>query len=472
MTYTLVPVLIAAIVVILTMYMVGYRFNAEEQTLTQGGLLQFDSYPGGASVAVNGSTLSSRTSTRLDIEVGSHSVTMSRDGYHPWQKTATVEPGKILWLNYARLVPEKITPEHLYDYPKFQHATANIEESRLAIVTDATLPRIELVRADNGSAPQTYIDLPTASFTAANEGQAHNFRIASWDRAGRFLLVKHSVGDTEEWLAVDTNNPDQTKNISRIVERPISAVMFDETDSRRIYVISDDTLRRVDSGNSTLSAPLARHVTSMRQSEKGVVTLVTNDPETAKRTVSYYTPGASKQKILREYTDETSHIDGQIIEYARQQYSAVLRGATLEIHKLALHPSDSTDAVNPQVVARMNLPDGADTIEFSPNGRFVMAQKGVSLVVYDLELDQQYSFNVRSQSADEPTTVRWFDDYHIYTTTGGELRWYEFDGANSRAIIDAVSSSDIVLSQDGRYVYVVQTTPAGVHQLVRLRFGA
>lgn len=471
MTYTLVPMLIAGLVVLLTMYMIGYRFNAQSQTITQGGLLQFDSYPSGATVAVDGGTLSSRTATRLDATAGSHTVTMSRDGYVPWQKTVSLEPGTILWLNYARLIPQKLTPEIVYEYPLLASAVANIEESRLALLPDPALPRIDIVQADNSSSPRrTTIELPARSYTEAADGQSHVFRIVSWDRQAGSLLLTHTVGDTTEWLAVDVASPDQAKNLTQIAGQPITEVAFDQTDASRVYVISDQTLRRVDTRQATISAPLAQHVVSMRQSEKGVVTFVSRDDKTARRSIGYYTPGASSSKIIYTTSDMDGALDGQIIEYARTQYSAVVAGSTMIVQKIGLHPSDSDSDVQTVEIARLSLPDGADTVSFSPNGRFATAQKGVSLVAYDLELDQRYAYNVRQQSAGTAPDIRWLDKYHTYTDNDDELRWYEFDGQNSQAIARVASGFDTVLSPDGKYVYAVQSENAAF-RLVRFKLG-
>lgn len=460
--------LIAGLVAVLTMYMIGYRFDAQDRTITQGGLLQLDSVPGAATVTVDGSTLGARTATRLDATAGSHTVTMSRDGYHPWQKTATVEPGEILWLNYARLVPKTITPQTMYEYASLSGAISNIKNEKIALLPDAALPRIDVVVADNGSAPRKTIELPASSFTAAAEGQAHHFTLEKWDREGRYLLMKHTIGDTTEWLNIDTTAVDQSHNISTIVGRPVDSAMYDETDPRRIYVLSDTSLRLVDMGQSTVSAPIAQHVTNMRQSTKGVVTYVTTDQANNKRTVEYYTPRASRSQVIQTASIDGSTLDGQIIEYAQEQYSAVIANSILTINKLSLHPSDSSSTLSPTMIAQIALPDGADSISFSPNGRFVVAQKYTSLVVYDLELNHRYSFMLRSQSLVNSLSVRWFDDYHLYTDTDSELRWYEFDGDNSRALTTVAPGYDTVLSPSGKYVYAVQPSATG-KQLVRIK---
>lgn len=94
-----------------TLMVLGYSFNVRDNRLEQGGLLQFASIPNNAYVAVDETTLSSRTPNKLTIDANTHAVTMTREGYHTWQKTVEVKPGTISWLSYTRLIPTELKAE-------------------------------------------------------------------------------------------------------------------------------------------------------------------------------------------------------------------------------------------------------------------------------------------------------------------------------------------------------------------------
>src|SRR5688572_14698485 len=103
--YTVMAVAIGLLVTILLFIVLGYQLNRSEGRFEQGGLVQFDSIPGGAAVSIDGTLLGTRTATKSTLSAGNHRFVMTREGYRTWQKTVTLAPGAVLWLNYARLVP-------------------------------------------------------------------------------------------------------------------------------------------------------------------------------------------------------------------------------------------------------------------------------------------------------------------------------------------------------------------------------
>ena len=84
--YTLMTLSVIVVVAILILVMLGYRLNRTTGTLEQGGLVQLNSTPSGANLMINGTRLGATTSTKTTLAPGSHSITMSRSGYTPWQK--------------------------------------------------------------------------------------------------------------------------------------------------------------------------------------------------------------------------------------------------------------------------------------------------------------------------------------------------------------------------------------------------
>ena len=109
--YSLMTLSVIGLVVVLVFVMLGYQFNSDDGKIEQGGLVQFDSQPSGAEVTIDGAAFSTRTASKTTMTAGQHYITMNREGYTPWQKSITVVPGSVLWLNYTRLVPTELEPE-------------------------------------------------------------------------------------------------------------------------------------------------------------------------------------------------------------------------------------------------------------------------------------------------------------------------------------------------------------------------
>src|SRR5262249_48758655 len=68
-------------------YAMGYRFNQNDLTFEQGGLIQFRSAPEGAQVYIDGALQGFTTPGRANLGAGTHTVSMQLKGYRSWQKT-------------------------------------------------------------------------------------------------------------------------------------------------------------------------------------------------------------------------------------------------------------------------------------------------------------------------------------------------------------------------------------------------
>jgi hypothetical protein len=106
-TYGVMTVASVVLTVLLVFVALGYRLD-KGFTFSQGGLVQFRSLPDGASVTIDGQ-LQFNAPNKSNLAAGTHNFTMALAGYHTWSKTADLAPGQLLWLNYARLIPNTIT---------------------------------------------------------------------------------------------------------------------------------------------------------------------------------------------------------------------------------------------------------------------------------------------------------------------------------------------------------------------------
>ena len=68
--------------IILLFLMLGYRFNKDQGTITQGGLVQFITTPPGARVTVGSAQLANITPSKITLTPGTYGVSMERNGYH------------------------------------------------------------------------------------------------------------------------------------------------------------------------------------------------------------------------------------------------------------------------------------------------------------------------------------------------------------------------------------------------------
>jgi hypothetical protein len=465
--YAVMSASVLAIVAALLLMVQGYRLNREDGRIEQGGLLQFDSRPAGAAVTINGVQIGARTAAKTSVNAGQHAVTMVRDGYKTWQKTVEVLPGSVVWLNYARLIPTVLAPEHVADMPAVSASLRSPDSRRLLVKEEPSTPVLTLFDLSRAQPERRTLELPATSFTAPAEGATQRFMFHAWDSSSRFVLVKHIYDDAAlEWLLVDTQNSMQIKNLTKLLGVAMSEVVFHGDDNNVLFVQTGDTVRRVNVSAATMSGPIVSGVESFRVYEQTFLTYVTKQDEAGSRSVGYYKDGADAPQTVRTISDDGKpQLHLALAKYFNEQYIAITHGETVEILKGPLpennHPSSLKE------VARLTQPGGVATIETRNHGRFIVMQTGARLHIYDVEL-QKSSITTLKGDATNARTVRWIDDYMFWSALDGKLRLYEFDGANQSEIMTIVPDQEVVVSQDNAFLYAVTKVDAKYH-LTRVR---
>ena len=480
-TYFVMIVAIVVIVTVLVFVLLGYQLSGDGR-LTQGGLVQFGSNPGSATVYIDGVKFGSTTPTQTTLLSGSHSFQYQKQGYRPWQKTLSLMPGSVLWVNYARLVPTTLTPKTVANFDTVASALASPNNGIMAIVPDASQPKVVLGNITGDQVKTVDVTLPEGSFTAPTQPGDQTFSIASWSADSHYLLLKHTYnGNSVEWLRLDATSPATTtaiQNITTELAVPLNTLVFRPSNSSQLYALSDSAdLRLIDLSNQTISAPLATDVANYYVApDDGMVTYVTNtDAKTNSRSVGYISDGSTKSQVLRTYTDDgnvTLHAVSGV--YYNQRYIAISHGDQLVVMSADLPDSGSADtsSLSLQVIKTETLPFATvDTLSDITRGRFVVASNSTTYTTYDLELGR-YTTATFSGSLDVRAAARpfgWLDNYVLYSVTGGELQLAEFDGGNHQSIVQAIPGLDETLSPNGKYLYEFMTTTDGKVALTRVQ---
>jgi len=299
--YTLMAIAVLSIVAILVLVVQGYRYNRFDGKIEQGGLVQFDSRPAGATVTVDDITLANRTASKVTLSAGRHTITMTRDGYSSWKKEVLVKPGSVLWLNYTRLFPTNPKVTSVATFEGVATALPAPSGKQIAVVAKSSNPEISLTTL-NDDVPQTKkIIIPTGSYTAPGADQSQAFELESWDKNSNLLLVRHMYGDKTEYISIDTRDS-LARNISIELGLDIASVAYSLGDSNVLYVVTTaHDLRRINLSGATVSGPLATNVATISVNEERVIGYTTLPDAEGTRTVGYVTQGSSKAKTIATY---------------------------------------------------------------------------------------------------------------------------------------------------------------------------
>ncbi len=444
-------------------FILGYRFNSDDGRIEQYSFLQFGTSPSGATVNVDGVEIGAKTPNKTTVKPGQHQFTMARDGYETWKKTVYLKPGVITWLNYALLVPKQLKVEAVSNYTSIYLSLASPEGHYMIVQKTADNPVFDLADLSSDTVKSRVLTIPTSAYSA---GTNSVFKITKWDYGGRYVLIDHTYDGKQEWLVMDTQDANLTKNITRTFNIVVSSIGFSGTGGNQFYALNQTDIRKLDLSGSTISKPLVLNVTSFDVSKSNVVTYIGNNPDVAGAQVAgIYRDGDNVVHVLRTTAVKGANLHIATAHYYNADYVVISDGKKVDILSGSYPNTISDNSTSMKVIASYMMVQDVQIISFSPIGQYVLTQAGTNFASYDLE------YQNLSQSTIEGTgssvKLEWLDDNYVWSDRGDNLVIREFDGANSHTINAVVIGQDATMTHNGKYIYSINKLNAG-YQLQRV----
>lgn len=469
-TYTILTLLVLAIVTFISLFVLGFRFDTDKGHLEQYAFLQFDSSPSGATVTVDGTGVGLSTPNRTSVPAGKHDVTMSRDSYETWSKSVDAKAGVLTWLNYTILVPKTLAVEPVAGYESVYLTLASPKGHSMLIQRRVDTPTFSLADLSSDKVKSTELTIPASLYSESTTlGVTHAFQIEKWDEGGRYVLIKHTYGTKDEWLVFDTQNVELTKNIAQLFNVTTSEITFSGTSGNMFYILDSGNIRRLDLSAKTISEPLVSNVTSFGVYESNIITYVGFDATVAdKRVVGLYRDGDDKSYILRTVIG-SKDIPLHIIttRYFNEDYVVIAEGKKIDVLGGSYPNTASDDVTSLKIIASFETTEDVREIMFSsPIGQYIFIQSGAYFASYDLEYQTFASSTIEGTGT--VSLVKWLDENYVWSDRDGNLTIREFDGTNVHTINSVLVGQDVMLTKNGRYLYSVSKVDAG-YQLQRVR---
>lgn len=460
--YTLMIIAIVSMLTVLVLVIQGYRYNRFDGRIEQGGLVQFNSRPSGASVSVDDIQLANRTASKITLTAGEHTVRFTRENFTPWEKTSTVKPGGVLWLNYALLFPTSPKASKVATFEQVSSAVTAPNRNWTAVIANPTVPTIHLVKLDSDTPVVSTVSIATEHVTTPTDSSSQRFVVESWDKDSESVIVRHDYDGKREYLAVDLRGGSDVYNITTRLGVDITQVSYSRGDSNVLYLLTaNKELRRATLSSSSLSGPLALNVSGFSAADERAIAYETYADTTGKRTVGYVSAGVNTSKVIASY-----ELSNEVVLHARigmyygDRFLVVARGANLDIMKGDFPQSDSNTTLALETVARLTLPVSGSILGFSPgDNRMVYAQDGATVTTYDLELGMRSAITLPAATL---RSVDWLDGFNVATTAGGMAQYYDYDGTNMRSITTSALDLPVALSSNDKFMYYFTQSQDGV----------
>ncbi|MCX6728734.1 MAG: PEGA domain-containing protein [Candidatus Saccharibacteria bacterium] len=461
---------VIVLVTFVTFFMLGFRFDSNNGNLEQNAFLQFSSTPSGATVSIDGIVSGAKTSSKSSVQAGKHTVVMWRDGYQTWQKSVTVKPGTLTWLNYTLLVPKKLTVEPIANYKTMQSSLASPKGNFILVQPQPNIPSYKLIDISSDNVSTKDIVIPASIYSEpVASGVTHTFNIEKWDNGERYAIIKHTYGEKTELIVLDTQDVNQTKNVTKSFNLAIDKAVFSSDGGNSLYVLAAGDIHKLDLNGGTSSKPLVTSVTDFDfYIDSKVITYVGKGKiGTDERVVGLFREGDSRPAVLRTVKGSPDvPLRIATTHYFNENYVAISEGKKVDILSGSYPNTTSDNANSMKAISSFDSLSDVQQLSFSPKGQYVFVQSGASFSSYDLEY-QKLSSSTISSAAEVPP-LQWLDEYHVWSDSGGILSVLEFDGANAHTINPVLTGQAVTLTNNGRFLYSVNKSATG-YQLQRVR---
>lgn len=440
-TYGVMTAAVFAAAVFCLLIVLGYQFNQSSGKLEQGSLLQFRSFPSGANISINGQMQNFTTPDKKNIAVGDHTISMQREGYNEWSKAIHLRPGELMWLNYTRFVPKSVVTEEVKEFNALNNALASPNKKYFALqqtpstkvfdiynLEDEKKPKLETVSLADGILPE----------------KIQSSEITDWSNDSKYFLVAYNKSSAPEYVLIDRTNPKKAVNITKKLNIKIDDMQFGEDGGNIFFVRSQGDIRKIDLGSGTISEPLVSQATDFEMYKSD--TIAFGALNGTKRVIGLHKNGDEKSRIVHTLPNTQPAVKIVSSSYFGDDYLAFSNGSEVEIIK---NPQDSK-----KIFASFVLKSPAQWLQFSDNGRFIVAQHANELATYDLEYNQTQHIALEANKT--PTKpVGWLDGYHLWDASSGRISMIDFDGTKRQIITDALLGYDVTLSSNGKRLFSI-----------------
>lgn len=467
--YALMVLSVLITVVLITFFVMGFRFDTTDGQIEQYGLLQIESRPAGAIVTVDGVKLPTKTPTSRSVKAGTHTVSVARDGYDIWSKSVDVRAGTMKWLDYVVLVPTIKTVEPGLPMANAYDTLEGVNNRNLLVQSKSELPEFNLFNLSSDSVSSTVMTiLPEVYSEPIAIGVVHNFQMVQWDGSGRYVLIRHSYGDKFEWLVMDTQNVNLSRNITNVYNIQFSSVKFAGSNGNSYFALDGSDVRKLDLAAATISRPLVSNVTYFDLFDAATIVYVGRNANLAnEQLIGIYRDGDDTPYVVRTIADDIlPAVRVATTRYFNKDYIAYSVGQTINIISGDLPVAGVNGDTSMLPTTTFGFVGEIRDLSFGPSGQYLLVQSGNAATSYDLEYGTLTNLAVSCASAG--VQFDWINGAYIGSSCGDQMTIREFDGGNVSIVGAAVDGTDVVMTKNGRYLYSIGRTAAGF-QLQRVR---
>lgn len=446
--YALIAVAIGLGAIILLYGAYGYGINTKTGDIVQNGLLFVDSQPGGANIYLNNKPQGSTTAARLILPAGNYQLSLKKDGYRSWQRKFTLSEHSVARYVYPFLFPVKPQIKPLKNYSAIPPLVTQSPDHRwllvqLPVSASGVVSFDEYDTNDLSLPPK---QLVIASAVIAGGGTLSE---VEWSTDNKHLLLQRTLQGATEFIIFNRDSPAESLNVNKLFNATPSEVALRNKKIDQLYLF-DQATGDLQVGNTKNLAvtPLLKHVLAFKSSGSDLITYVTAQNVVPGQAMARIWDG---EKSYPLYTFAAG--DKYLIDMAQFQGNWYYIAGSSSDDRVNLY-KDPLGRLNDPAIAHaipllsLNI-KGATKVSFSTNTRFIEAQSGQSLAVYDIETQNIYHYTIDSLLSDQ---VHWMDGHRLIAASLGSVFVTDYDSTNQQVLVPTIYSRGGFFDRDYKHM--------------------
>lgn len=457
--YILIGISIALVALILIFQAYGYDLDRKNGGIIQNGLVFVGAQPEQANVFMNGKQYASQDSVRLVLPSDVYKLELKRDGYRDWSRTFSLAGGTIERFLYPFLFPVNLNTEDRKTYasaPAF--ATQSPDRAWIMVQQPGQLGSFDVFDANDPQKAPTVSTVPASVFTTSS---SHQLQLVEWSSDNRHLLVKHQFGEGFEFVIIDREEPGQSFNVNKLLNRNPSEVTLRDKKFDHFYIYDAATkkLEFAEQKDPTIK-PVLSNVLGYESHGTDMI-LYATDVQAPAGQARIMLKDNDGSYLIRDIAASPSYLlalaryDGKwymAAGSAAENRAYVYQDPQTAIKKVPAEPT------YPVSVLRVDNPQW---IEFSANTQFIALQGGQNFAVYDAEHDQNYKYAVSDPIDPAQPVASWMDGHRLMLTSGGKMVVFDYDGINKQTLTNNVAGMLPFFDREYRMLYNIAPAVSG-----------
>lgn len=448
LTVTVGTILIVVGTFLLVAFASGYNIDFLRGEIITTGLALLNTNPSGATIKIDGKTLSQKTPFRLEgLKTGSIKVQYSKNDYHDWQTSYFVKAGQVTFADYALLIPNTIQPKQIDQQLSFSSLANNNEASK---VFAFSIGPVAIHEIKNDGQSRKVVDLPLdVSLKPPSTAQLINI-----NAEGSAMIVKANF-DTSSSINYWVNTGSgEIVNLTSFVPPGYDNLRINPRNNREVFALFEGKIRRINVESRLITNFDIDSVTSYNIDSENLYTLENLSPPSNGQFLVRYDLAANNRYVMAQYKPAKSAWNISLSKLHGQTNISLLDPDLATLHIVRYIDGK---------ILTSEIGNDVKTPRFSNNGRFISFFQSNNFRTIDLEFADRFN-----SPQSDIVNISWLSDYQLLLTKPDGLYIVDFTGENLVKIPPNTTPQDTLqlgINKSDKHIYYIEKTKLNTYSL-------